>query len=179
MKSPAILILPVLALCYTACEKKPTTQAAPTPAAGSLDPFFTTTPPSSPAAIHTVRANAKPGDTITVTGLVMGREAPFVEGRAAFVIGDRSVLTPCNETPGDQCATPWDVCCDSTEDKQRATATIQLLDKSGRVIKQGLKGSHGLTELSTVTLTGAIDKASTPEVLIINATQLHVTPRKP
>lgn len=179
MKTTAILIIPVLALFLPACEKKPSTQAATASAAESLDPFFVAAPPPSPAAIHTLRASAKPGDAVTVTGIVMGREAPFVEGRAAFVLGDRSILTPCNENPGDQCTTPWDVCCDTPEDKQRATATIQVLDKSGRVIKQGIKGSHGLAELSTVTLTGTIDKASTPEALIINATQLHVVPRKP
>lgn len=178
MKPSATLIIAIFALAFPACEKKTTAQANPAPAAVSLDPFFVSAPPASPAAIHSIRATAKPGDTVTVSGLVMGRETPFVDGRAAFVLGDRSVLTPCDENPGDECATPWDTCCDTPEDKQRATATIQLLDKNGRVIKQSLKGTHGLTELSTVTLTGIVDKASTSEALIINASQLHVTPRK-
>jgi hypothetical protein len=42
------------------------------------------------------------------------------------------------------------------------------------VLKQDLKGVHGLTELSVVTLTGTVAKSSTPEALIINASQLHV-----
>jgi hypothetical protein len=182
MKQHAIAMLPVLALSLTACKEQSTPSAAASPPSAAdlavFDRFFAASPPASPGEIHTVRTTAKPGDTITVKGLVMGREKPFVEGRAAFVLGDRTLLTPCNDKPGDNCTTPWDTCCDK-EAIPQATATIQLVDADGRVLKQGLKGVHGLTELSAVTLTGTVDKASTPEALIINASQLHVATATP
>jgi hypothetical protein len=175
MKASTLLFLPVL--CLANCGKKdtavlalPTTQAS----TSELDSFFVDQAPSSPGEIHNIRSTAMPGDTLTLTGLIMGRDAPFVESRAAFVLGDRNVITPCNEKPGDSCETPWDTCCNTPEERQSATATIQLVGPDGRVLKQGLKGIHGLTELSSVTIIGTVDKASTPQALIINATQIHV-----
>ena len=176
MKTTTLLLLPAVCLCLANCENKPaaTTAAATQASTTDLDSFFVANAPASPGEIHIVRNTAKPGDAVTLTGLIMGRDTPFVEGRAAFILGDRSVITPCNAVPGDNCETPWDACCDTPEAKQRATATVQLVGPDGRVLKQGLKGVKGLTELSTVTLTGTVDKASTPQAFIINATQLHV-----
>lgn len=163
-------LLPLL----QSCEKPAATQASSTPSV-SLEAWFTDTAPADPQPIHQLRTTAKPGDTVTLSGLVMGREHPFVEGRAAFILGDPAKLTPCNKNPDDHCTTPWDACCDTPELKKEGTATIQITE-NGRVLKQPLKGQHGLKELSTVTLTGTVDQASTPEALIINATALHVIP---
>lgn len=180
MKHHAPILLALL-LGLSACEKQPTASATDsTPAAAadvSLDAWFTTTAPAAPETIHKLRETAKPGDEIVLSGLVMGREQPFVDGRAAFVLGDPEILTPCNRMPDDECTTPWDACCDSKEDKLQGTATIQLVDENDRVLKTSIKGSHGLTELSLVTLTGVVAKSSTPEALIINATKLHIAPQ--
>lgn len=165
-----LLLLPVLLL--SACEK-PATETTATSPAIPLDSYFAAEAPASPQEIHAIRTTAKPGDQVTVSGIVMGREKPFVEGRAAFILGDPTKMTPCNKMPDDHCKTPWDACCDTPEVKREGSATIQIVD-NGRVIKQDLKGVHGLKELSTVTLTGTVDKASTAEALIINASQLHV-----
>lgn len=158
----------------TSCEKPAAPEVA-APSTISLESYFTASAPADPQQISAVRTTAKPGDTITVSGLVMGREHPFVEGRAAFILGDPTKLTPCNKMPDDHCKTPWDACCDSPELKKEGTATIQITE-NGRVLKQSLKGEHGLKELSAVTLTGTVDKSSTPEALIINATVLHIAP---
>lgn len=170
---PLIIALPLCAFSLSSCGKKAETQAEVSPAA-SLDPYFTASAPADPKPISTLRTTAKPGDEVTVSGLVMGREKPFVEGRAAFILGDPSKMTPCNKMPDDHCKTPWDACCDTPEAKREGTATIQILGADQRVLKQNIKGEHGLKELSAVTLTGTVDKASTPEALIINATALHV-----
>jgi hypothetical protein len=173
MKTTLSIIISALAL--TGCEKsKPETTAAATPAV-SVDPWFTPSAPANPSPINLLRQSAKPGDTITLTGKILGREKPFVDDRAAFILGDASVLKPCNEIPGDACTTPWDVCCESAEDKLANTATIQLVDGQGRVLKQGLKGVQGLKELSEVTLVGTVAPSSSPEALIVNATTIHVT----
>ena len=180
MKATTLIILSALCLALPNCTKQTAnTTGTPTVNAALLEPFFTTQAPPSPGQIHLLRTTAKPGDTVTLTGLIMGRERLFVEGAAAFILGDRSLLNPCDENPGDECKTPWDTCCNSPEEHQLGTATIQLTGPDGRVLKQGLKGVHGLTELSVVTLTGTVDKSSTPEAFIVNATQLHVSTRQP
>ncbi|WAC20298.1 hypothetical protein OVA24_02755 [Luteolibacter sp. SL250] len=162
-------------LFLASCKKEKVVEFVPAETQ-SIEPFFTKTAPADPQPISAVRTTAKPGEQVTVSGLVMGREKPFVDGRAAFVLGDPSKMTPCNKMPGeDHCKTPWDACCDTPEAKREGSATIQLVGVDQRVIKRSLKGEYGLKELSSVTLTGTVDKASTPEALIINATALHVT----
>lgn len=173
MKSAALALSLVVPILFASCKPEAQeTAAAPTI---SLDPYFTANAPADPQPIHQIRTTAKPGDTVTISGLVMGREKPFVEGRAAFVLGDPAKLTPCNKMPDDHCETPWDACCDTPELKKEGTATIQIVGADNRVLKQSIKGANGLKELSEVTLTGTVDKASTAEALIINATAMHVS----
>jgi hypothetical protein len=172
MKSAALTLSLVVPILFASC--KPETQETAAAPTISLDPFFTSTLPADPQPIHQVRTTAKPGETVTISGLVMGREKPFVEGRAAFILGDPAKLTPCNKMPDDHCETPWDACCDTPEAKREGTATIQIVGADNRVLKQSIKGANGLKELSAVTLTGTVDKASTAEALIINATAMHV-----
>lgn len=123
--------------------------------------------------IHVLRETAKEGDQVTVSGKIMGNSKPFVEGRAAFILGDTEVLTSCDEMPDDHCETPWDACCDSKEDKKRGTATIQVVDAEGRVLKEGLEGVGGLEKLATVTVTGKVAPGSSKDLLVINATAIR------
>ena len=168
-------LAPLLAL-LTACTGKPTESAPASVAApsGALAAVLAAAPVGEAKAIHQARATAKPGDTITLSGQVMGAEEPFVQGRAAFVLGDPTVLTPCNTKPGDGCKTPWDVCCDTAEDKKRGTATIQIVDASGAILKESLEGKGGLEKLAFLTVQGQVAAASTPDLLIVNATALKV-----
>jgi hypothetical protein len=141
-----------------------------------LERFFTSEVPGDAKQIHEVRAGLSVGDEITVQGMVMGRMRPIVDERAALVLGDRTILTPCNEKDDDECETPWDVCCDSSEDKRRGTATIQIVDDDGRVVAGSLRGIQGLAELSTLTVHGVVAEGSDADVLIVNAGKIHVHP---
>jgi hypothetical protein len=104
----------------------------------------------------------------------MGSSKPFVEGRAAFILGDPELLTPCNEIPGDSCETPWDCCCDTKEDKKAGIATIQITGPDGRVLKDNLEGVGGLAKLATVIVTGKVAEGSSAESLVLNATAVQV-----
>jgi hypothetical protein len=141
-----------------------------------LAAVFAADPAGAPGDIHLARTTAKPGDPITLRGRIMGVDDPFVSGRAAFVLGDPLVLTPCNARPGDGCSTPWDTCCDKDEDKLRGTATIQVVDSSGTVVKQSMKGLSGLAELSTLTIQGTVAPVSSAEALVVNATAIRIEP---
>lgn len=98
----------------------------------ALKQVFSTAPTGEPSAIHKARASAKPGDTITLKGRVMGNSKPFVDKRSIFVLGDTETLTACSDKPGDACATPWDTCCDSSELIKQGTATIQVVDEKAK-----------------------------------------------
>lgn len=150
-----------------AADSPPTTRDA-------LAQVFSAPVTGKPVAIHEARETAKAGDSLTLTGRVMGNLKPFVEGRAAFILGDPEKLTPCNVKPGDNCKTPWDVCCDAPEDIRAATATIQVINFEGRVLREPIENFEGLTTLSTVIVSGTVAEGSNADVLILNAHAIDI-----
>ncbi len=174
-KLPTCLALALLAL--VSCEKQnpgtSATEAAPDPA---LEKYFTDEAIPGGQSISEIRGNVKPGDEISLSGLVMGRENVFVDGRASFILGDPKTLTPCSEMgEDDHCPTPWDACCDSKEDLRNGIASIQIPGEDGRVLKGNIKGTDGIRELSTVTVSGIVAPQSTADALIVNASKIHVS----
>lgn len=177
MKMKTTCLLFVSAVLLVSCDKKSTpatvevSVSKPSPALAAV---LAASPAGEPASIVAVRTTARPGDVITVSGLIMGAVKPFVDGRAAFILGDPEVLTPCNAVPGDECETPWDVCCESPEDKKRATATIQIVDADGRVLKEPVEGVGGLQNLAKITVTGKVADGSSADLLIVKASAIGV-----
>lgn len=172
MKLNCILILAAAGF-LSACKPAPVEVAAVGPSA-ALSQVLSAAPAGDPQSIHIIRLTAKPGDEITIHGRIMGSVSPFVDGRALFILGDPETLTPCNEVPGDECDTPWDVCCDTPEAKKLGTATIQIVDDGGHVLKEGVEGIGGLEKLARVTVTGKVAEGSSPELLLVSASAIRV-----
>ena len=176
MKRSILCLLP-LYLLLVACGKREEAKRSPAepPAVpAAIAEVLAKSPAGEPKAIHEAKDGLKPGDEVVLTGKVMGGARPFVEGRAAFTLGDPAVLTPCNEIPGDSCETPWDVCCETPEDKKRATVSIQIIDAGGRVLKHGLQGVGGLDHLAKITVAGKVSEGSSDGAVIINAHAIRV-----
>jgi len=176
MKTSAIILTAITTFALLACQSKDGDQSAanskgPSP---ELKAIIDASVDGEAENISTIRETAKPGDTITVKGWVMGNMSPFVEGRAAFVLGDSTVITACSERPGDSCDTPWDTCCDDPKDIQRATATIQIVGEDGRVLKEGIEGVEGINKLSKLLVAGTVAEGSTSENLVINASAIDL-----
>jgi hypothetical protein len=171
MKMKSTCLALATAAFLASCGKEEASVTAPTVQAPSaaLAAVLAAAPTGEPKSIHLIRATAKPGDEITIRGKIMGNVKPFVEGRAAFILGDPEVLTPCNQNPDDGCKTPWDACCDSPEDKKRGIATIQIVGPDGRVLKEPVEGVGGLENLATVTVSGKVAGGSSADVLIVDA----------
>lgn len=171
------LTLPLL-LLLAACGGSPSTDTAPeVPISEEIESVLSASMPDAPAVpIPEARTSVSGGDPVVLEGRIMGVMKPFVENRAVFILGDRSVITPCNEMEDDHCDTPWDACCDPGELKVQGTASIQIVDASGSVIKQGLEGVGGLEKLSRVKVAGTVDPASSEQSLIVNAQAIQVLP---
>lgn len=175
MKITNLSIAVIAMLSLHACKNEDSKPSAETKAPDPvLAAYFVSETLPDAQSIHTARTTAKPGDTITLKGEVMGRDKVFVDGRAAFILGDPEKLTTCDKMPGDNCPTPWDACCDTKELKRIGIASIQILGEDGRVMSRELKGVNDLKELSSITLSGVVDQTSTEENFVINAKQIHV-----
>ena len=177
MKSTAILIAACSALVFVSCQKKDEAKSPESSEVShALETIILTSAPADAKSIAEIRQSVTPGETITLKGKVMGSKAPFVAGRAMVVLGDPDKLTSCDIKHGDRCATPWDVCCDDHDDIKNFTATIQVLDQDGKLIKLGLKGVNNIQELSHLIVTGTIADGSNADNLLINATGIYVQP---
>ncbi len=176
MKKIPYAIIAIAALAMASCqskdEEKTTTLDAPN--SDALIAVIDANVEGDGQAIHVIRKTAQPGDIITVKGRIMGNDQPFVDGRAAFILGDSEVITACSDRPGDGCTTPWDNCCDTKEDIKRGTATIQIIDADGRVLKERIEDVRGIEKLSKLLVTGTVAEGSTEDRLVINATAIDL-----
>jgi hypothetical protein len=169
------IILALLAATLSSCsEHTETTDTKVEATSPAIKAVFSERITDEASPIHLARTTVQPGDVITLKGQIMGADEPFVEGRAAFILGDREKLTPCNERPDDQCARPWDTCCDSKEDLREGTATIQILGADGRTMKESLEGVEGLKKLSKILVKGRVAEQSGPGNLVINASAIQI-----
>jgi len=179
-KTRTILLLGAILLGASACKESADDAAAkPETKSAGLDSLYLETAPAGAKQVSSLFDNPAAGTEVTVSGEIMGRKEPFVDGRAMFVLGDPTKMTPCNRIHGDGCKTPWDACCDSGATKKKSIATIQFLDENGDVIKSSVKGFRGINELTFVTVTGTIAEGSSEENLLINASGFHAAKESP
>jgi hypothetical protein len=181
LKSSCIYLIASVCFLASCKESAPEVarEAAPAGPSAALGEVLAAAPTGEPQAIHLVRNTAKPGEEITIHGRIMGSSRPFVAGRALFILGDPEKLTPCNEIPGDECDTPWDVCCDAPELKKIGTATVQIVDAGGQVLKEGVEGIGGLEKLAHVTVTGKVAEGSSADLLLVNASAIKTGKQAP
>lgn len=174
------LILLAVSFLLTSCgdSEKASTDAKPaSPPLPAIAAILTETAPEGAVSVVAARKAAKPGEAITIEGIVAGTMSPFAEGFASVVISDLGVET-CDKVPGDSCPTPWDACCADPDVLKGIRLTLQVYGKDGRPVAQSLKGISGLKEMDKVIAKGTVAASSTPENLVINVTKLHRTPGK-
>lgn len=173
MKLIQIPLILVSTLLAASCEK-PATSGSAQPSA-ALKALFAPEEPPGAVSVLQARKQPVPGTSLTVTGRIAGDVHPFTEGYAAFILADDSLVF-CNEVEGDQCATPWDACCEASEKIKAARLSVQLPGPDGRPLAESLQGVGGLKPLDLVTVTGIVAEGASAENLVLNASALY---RKP
>lgn len=177
MKYTTLALTACTALSLISCGDKKTTDTDSSPTSGiTLESIIVKSEPAGAQSITEIRKAVEVGKEITLSGKVMGRKDPFVEGRALLMLGDSAMITSCDLRPGDSCVTPWDVCCDDNDVIKASTATIQVVDANGKLLKEGLKGVNGIKELSQLVVTGTIAEGSNADNLLVNAKAIYVKP---
>lgn len=162
-----------LASCGGPKEKVNTVAPATLPAG-----FFTEV--SGKAVTVSEAKTLMAGKEVIVKGKIMGSLHPFVDNRAAFMIGDPEHLISC-EVMGeeDHCSTPWDTCCEPKDKRKAHTLSVQVTDSDERVLKGRLKGQGKLNELTHVIIKGKVASSSTPDNHFINAESIEVLKTSP
>jgi hypothetical protein len=114
--------------------------------------------------------SAKQGESILLEGYIGGRKDPFVDKRAMFVLADTK-LPLCT----DGCGAPWDACCETPETIIASTATVQILDDAGNLLKVGLENKERLKPSAQVKIQGIVAKKE-EKSLVITAQKIYVLP---
>lgn len=171
------LVLSFAVLAVVGCGKsdRPGTvgQAGSAAPAAAGAAYLLNEAPDGSVGVVAARESAADGDDIVVEGRIGGAENPWVEGRAAFQIVDRS-LVPCNERHGDGCKTPWDYCCD-TDKLPQSLATIKFLDADGKTLGADSRQLLGIKELQTVVVKGKAKRDESGNLTVV-ASGLYVKP---
>jgi hypothetical protein len=166
-----VLVIAAVGLAISGCSQRGSDADSRAETPEPLKGFMLSEKPAEAVTVSEVRASAKPGETIVVSGRIGGAHEPFGKGFATLVIGDES-LQYCDEIPGDACQTPWDACCEDRPKIAANRASVQLL-VDGLPIAASLKGAGGLTELDKIVVAGTVDPSSTDKNLIINASGIY------
>ena len=148
----------------------------PAPAASSAPESSTYLLGAEPAEAKDViaaRTDTKNDEAVVVVGRIGGDMKPWIEGRAAFSIVDRS-LVPCNEREGDDCPTPWDYCCD-TDKFPEAKALVKVVDEAGKLVGTDARELLGVKELQTVVVKGKAQRDEAGNLTVL-ADGVYVRP---
>ncbi len=162
---------------FAGCTTK---DSAPKPggAAGGVssglpDGIMLSSAPADAKPLGEVKKSAKKGDKVTFVARVGGTKHPFVDGRATMIVIDSS-LAACDALEDDDCATPWDYCCEPRESKTANSATVQIVGDDGKPLALSLKGQGGIEELVTITVVGVVTEKNDEGLMVVNASGVHV-----
>ncbi len=153
------------------CGKEPATPVATAALPAGL---FLAAAPVDAMNLHEAKQSAVQGSTVVLHGRIGGAEEPFAKGRAVFTLVDTGVKSCADMGDEDHCPTPWDYCCEPRDNLRTNSATIQIVDADGRLIKSDIKGVRGLKPLADVTVVGTVAQVDASGVFIINATGMFV-----
>jgi hypothetical protein len=165
-------------LLLAACDSKPPAPKADANGGKSAAvelpaTLFVEAVPAEAVELAAAKTTAKAGDTVVVHGRIGGSRDPFIEDRAIFTLADMSMKT-CSERHGDGCKTPWDYCCEPSEAVVANTATVQVVDAQGKVLKAGLNGAGGLKPMVEVVVKGRVSQKPDDKILVIDAAVIYV-----
>ena len=98
------------------------------------------------------------------SAVVVGRVAEMTKGFAAFRLVD-AALDYCGQKRKDECATPWDYCCEAPDKLKAATISVQLVGANGKIVK--LDWGDDLRPCDLVALEGKVTKDEHGNVTVV------------
>ena len=175
MKRFAFVLAASLAIVVAGCSRPADlveTAAVEAPAAGSgLSAVFVGEEPAGAIGVIALKQSDAESNVV-VTGIIGGREAPFVAERAMFTLSDAGIEY-CRAD--ESCETPWDACCNPPEEIIASMITVQVTDAEGNVLRENAKGVNGLLPMARVTVRGDVVQRS-DEVVTVSAQEIFVHP---
>lgn len=174
--------LALAGLMLTGCTDDSSTADSATPAAAAVETvtesplanLLLSAKPESASTISDTKPTVAPGDSVVLKARIGGRAQPFVAERASMVIADYTTIEACDVMHGDSCPKPWDFCCVPKSDLSAASASVQVVDDSGKLLTASLDDLPGIDAGTYVIVQGTVADGSDASNLIVNANGLFI-----
>ena len=161
----SIVTVALTTALFAGCGHSPSSKSEDRPVASAEgQKWLLKEEPSGAKNVTEVRASAGDAQDVVVVGRIGGSQSPLTKSLAAFLIVD-VVAKPCNELPGDTCATPWDYCCEA--DLPGKTLPVRVYDDKGEIMATDARTLLGLKELDTVVIRGKTKRDASKNIEIV------------
>jgi hypothetical protein len=127
--------------------------------------------PDDAVGVIAARETAKDGDPIVVVGRIGGAKDPWIDGRAAFMLLDASIVVVADGTAGADGQICMEDCCAS----QRADSTtlVKVVDENGKLLAVDARKLLGVSQDDVVVLRGTVSKDDAGNFIVL-ANGVHV-----
>jgi hypothetical protein len=127
--------------------------------------------PDGAIGVIEARKTAANGDPIVVVGRIGGAKDPWIEGRAAFMLLDASMMIVADGTESNDGEICMDECC-ATE-RAGSTTLVKIIDDGGKVLGVDARQLFGVNADDMVVVSG---KASKDEMgnFVVLASGIHI-----
>ena len=148
-----------------ASDSGSTTQALSASTDGAR--YTLTEEPEDAIGVIDARESASDGEPLTVVGRIGGTSSPWVNGRAAFMLLDASLVmvaegTDDGEADGQICMGD---CC--AAERAHATMLVKILDDKGRLLEVDSRRLLGIAENDMVVVCGKAKKHKNGNVALV------------
>ncbi len=163
-----VVVAAVVAGCGGPASAPTTSQPSGPPIDAAL--YLLSQEPGGAQDVIKARKASKSEEEVVIVGRIGGDKNPWVEGRAAFSIVDKS-LKACSDIPGDKCPHPWDYCCESNLSTSKAL--VKVVDENGKLLGQDARTLLNVKELQTVVVRGKAQRDEKGNLTVL-ATGVYV-----
>jgi hypothetical protein len=112
--------------------------------------------PDDAIGVIEARESAQNGDAVVIVGRIGGAKNPWIDGRAAFMLLDASMVLVADGTEraeGEMC---MDDCC--AAERAESTTLVKIVDGSGKVVAADARRLLGVAENDMVVVRGTVSK---------------------
>ena len=142
-----------------------------TPVSIDGEKFVLADEPDGAIGVIAARESAKNGDPVVVVGRIGGAANPWIDGRAAFMLLDASMLVVADGTESAEGEICMDDCC--ATDRAASTTLVKFVDESGGVVPADARQLFGVTANDMVVVRGKAKKDDNGNFVVL-AEGLHV-----
>lgn len=127
--------------------------------------------PDGAIGVIAARKTGQDGEPIVVVGRIGGAANPWIEGRAAFVLLDASMMLVANGTDSTAGEICLDDCC--AEGRAASTTLVKVVDENGQVLPVDARQLFQVAANDMVVVHGKVNKDESGNFVVL-ADGVHV-----